>query len=170
MDPPEIKAALDKLGLTPQEAARLFRHDRRTVQRWIYDERGCCIYCWPRKSRHATSRSPRRNSENGSVPSGNAATDRARINQWGREMAPFSHQPNRGPETMMKWFVMEHRSGEFSGLALAPVKRRDGITQTFDTQDAAVRAAKRRMSLPHISYTVEAIDCSPSPLLFGEMR
>jgi hypothetical protein len=70
----------------------------------------------------------------------------------------------------MKWFVMEHRSGEFSGLALAPVKRRDGLTETFDTRDAAVSAARRRMSVACISYTVEAIDCSPCPLLFGEMR
>jgi hypothetical protein len=68
---------------------------------------------------------------------------------------------------MLKWFIMEHRSGGV-GLASVPVKRRDGITQTFDTEDAAVAAAKRRISIASVSYTVEAIDCSPCPLLFGD--
>jgi hypothetical protein len=47
---------------------------------------------------------------------------------------------------MMKWFLMEHRS-DAVGLASVPVKRSDGITQTFDTEDAAITAAKRRMSV-----------------------
>jgi hypothetical protein len=64
---------------------------------------------------------------------------------------------------MTKWFIMEHRSGAV-GLASVPVKRRDGITQTFDTREAAAMAAKRRMSVACVSYTVEAIDCSPCPL------
>jgi hypothetical protein len=68
---------------------------------------------------------------------------------------------------MPKWFIMEHRNGAV-GLASVPVKRSDGITQTFDTEDAAIRAAKRRMSVASVSYTVEAIDCSPCPLLFGD--
>jgi hypothetical protein len=68
---------------------------------------------------------------------------------------------------MTKWFIMEHRSGAV-GLASVPVKRRDGITQTFDTREAAAMAAKRRMSVACVSYTVEAIDCSPCPLLFGD--
>ena len=67
---------------------------------------------------------------------------------------------------MTKWFIMEHRSSAV-GLASVPIKRRDGITQTFDTEDAAVMAAKRRMPVASVSYTVEAIDCSPCPLLFG---
>jgi hypothetical protein len=67
---------------------------------------------------------------------------------------------------MTKWFIMEHRSGGI-GLASVPVKR-DGITRTFDTEDAALTAAKRRMSIASLSYTVEAIDCSPCPLLFGD--
>jgi len=66
----------------------------------------------------------------------------------------------------MKWFLMEHRS-DAVGLASVPVKRSDGITQTFDTEDAAITAAKRRMSVACVSYTVEAIDCSPCPLLLG---
>jgi hypothetical protein len=70
---------------------------------------------------------------------------------------------------MMKWFLMEHRS-DAVGLASVPVKRSDGITQTFDTEDAAITAAKRRMSVASVSYTVEAIDCSPCPLLFGDIH
>ena len=68
---------------------------------------------------------------------------------------------------MLKWFIMEHRSGAV-GLASVPVKRSDGITQTFDTENAAIAAAKRRMSIASVSYTVDAIDCSPCPLLFGD--
>jgi hypothetical protein len=67
---------------------------------------------------------------------------------------------------MMKWFLMEHRS-DAVGLASVPVKRSDGITQTFDTEDAAITAAKRRMSVASVSYTVEAIDCSPCPCYSG---
>jgi hypothetical protein len=70
---------------------------------------------------------------------------------------------------MTKWFIMEHRS-DGVGLASVPVKRRDGITQAFDTKEAAAMAAKRRMSIASVSYTVEAIDCSPCPLLFGDMH
>jgi hypothetical protein len=68
---------------------------------------------------------------------------------------------------MTKWFILEHRSSGV-GLASVPLKRSDWITQTFDTEDAAVTAAMRRMSIASVSYTVEAIDCSPCPLLFGD--
>ena len=64
----------------------------------------------------------------------------------------------------MKWFLMEHRS-DAVGLASVPVKRSDGITQTFDTEDAAITAAKRRMSVASVSYTVQ-----PMPLLFGDIH
>lgn len=40
MTPAQIQAALNQLGLTQQQAARLFRHDIRTVQRWLAGERG----------------------------------------------------------------------------------------------------------------------------------
>jgi hypothetical protein len=80
-----------------------------------------------------------------------------------RLSAPPTKLVNRA---MMKWFLMEHRS-DAVGLASVPVKRSDGITQIFDT-DAAITAAKRRMSIASVSYTVEAIDCSPCPLLFGD--
>jgi hypothetical protein len=45
---------------------------------------------------------------------------------------------------MMKWLLMEHRSDSV-GLASVPVKRSNGITQTFDTEDAAIMAAKLTM-------------------------
>jgi DNA-binding transcriptional regulator YiaG len=35
----QIKAALDKLGLTHEQASELFRHDVRTIGRWCYGER-----------------------------------------------------------------------------------------------------------------------------------
>jgi DNA-binding transcriptional regulator YiaG len=40
MSPEQIEAALAKLGLTQQQAARLFRHDERTMRRWIGGDRG----------------------------------------------------------------------------------------------------------------------------------
>jgi hypothetical protein len=49
---------------------------------------------------------------------------------------------------MMKWFLMEHRSDAL-GLASVPVKRSDGITQTFDTEDAAITAAVNADRNPH---------------------
>jgi hypothetical protein len=36
----QIRAALKQLGLSPQRAAKLFRHDERTMRRWVADERG----------------------------------------------------------------------------------------------------------------------------------
>jgi hypothetical protein len=67
---------------------------------------------------------------------------------------------------MMKWFLMEHRS-DAVGLASVPVKRSDGITQTFDTEDAAITAAKRRMSVASVSYTVEASIAAHAPCYSG---
>jgi hypothetical protein len=49
---------------------------------------------------------------------------------------------------MMKWFLMEHRS-DAVGLASVP----------------AITAAKRRMSVASVSYTVQ-----PMPLLFGDIH
>lgn len=40
MSPEEIKAALASLALTPQQAGKIFRHDERTIRRWLADERG----------------------------------------------------------------------------------------------------------------------------------
>lgn len=40
MPPEQIEAALAKLGLSPKQAGRLFRHDERTVFRWKSGERG----------------------------------------------------------------------------------------------------------------------------------
>lgn len=40
MTPEDIKAALNQLGLTSHEAGHLFRHDERTIRRWLSDERG----------------------------------------------------------------------------------------------------------------------------------
>lgn len=40
MTPEQIEAALAKLGLSPKQAGRLFRHDERTVFRWKSGERG----------------------------------------------------------------------------------------------------------------------------------
>lgn len=40
MTPDQIQAALNNLGLTQQQAARLFRHDERTMRRWVLGERG----------------------------------------------------------------------------------------------------------------------------------
>jgi hypothetical protein len=40
MTPEQINAALAKLGLSPKEAGRLFRHDERTVFRWKAGDRG----------------------------------------------------------------------------------------------------------------------------------
>ena len=36
----QIQAALNELGLTQQQGARLFRHDERTMRRWISGDRG----------------------------------------------------------------------------------------------------------------------------------
>lgn len=37
--PDQIQAALNEIGLTQQQAARLFRHDERTMRRWVLGER-----------------------------------------------------------------------------------------------------------------------------------
>jgi hypothetical protein len=40
MTPAQLQAALNELGLTQQQGARLFRHDERTVRRWIAGDCG----------------------------------------------------------------------------------------------------------------------------------
>jgi len=40
MTPEEIKAALASLNLTQQQGARLFRHNERTIRRWIAGDVG----------------------------------------------------------------------------------------------------------------------------------
>jgi len=39
MDHDDIRRALDRLGLTPTTAGKLFRHSRRAVERWCYGDR-----------------------------------------------------------------------------------------------------------------------------------
>ena len=40
MTPDQIQAALNELGLTQQQAAKLFRHNERTMRRWIAGDVG----------------------------------------------------------------------------------------------------------------------------------
>lgn len=40
MTPEQIEAALKQLGLSPKAAGHLFRHDERTMRRWIAGDRG----------------------------------------------------------------------------------------------------------------------------------
>lgn len=40
MTPEQIEATLTTLGLSPKKAAHLFRHNERTMRRWIAGERG----------------------------------------------------------------------------------------------------------------------------------
>jgi len=39
MPPEELRAALDKLGLTQQKAAELFGHDQRAMRYWVAGHR-----------------------------------------------------------------------------------------------------------------------------------
>jgi DNA-binding transcriptional regulator YiaG len=38
--PAQIQAALNQIGLTQQQGARLFRHNERTIRRWIAGDVG----------------------------------------------------------------------------------------------------------------------------------
>ena len=40
MTPYQLQAALNELGLTQQQAAKLFRHNERTMRRWIAGDVG----------------------------------------------------------------------------------------------------------------------------------